>query len=79
MDRKGNSSSKNKDFSGKYAYHSESTTDFSTLNKNRKGSSLDDKSNLWQSILNDVALRDDVKEAHMIVLGDRLAGKRSLI
>ena len=35
--------------------------------------------NLWQSILNDVAQRDDMKECHVLVLGDRGAGKRSLI
>jgi len=35
--------------------------------------------NLWQSILNDVAQRDDTKESQLIVLGDRGAGKRSLL
>jgi len=35
--------------------------------------------NLWQSILNDVAQRDNVKDSHLIVLGDRGAGKRSLL
>ena len=35
--------------------------------------------NLWQSILNDVAARDDIRESHVLVLGDRGAGKRSLI
>ena len=35
--------------------------------------------NLWQSILDDVAQRDDVPESHIFVLGDRGAGKRSLI
>lgn len=36
-------------------------------------------SNLWKAILNDVAQRDDLKESHLLVLGDRGAGKRSLI
>ena len=79
MDKKGNSGSNSKDFSGKYGNRAESSTDFSTSTRNRKGSAMDDKSNLWQSILNDVALRDDIKESHLIVLGDRSAGKRSLI
>ena len=35
--------------------------------------------NLWQSILNDVAHRDELNDSHLIVLGDRGAGKRSLI
>lgn len=36
--------------------------------------------NLWQSILNDVAHRDDDQfDSHLIVLGDRGTGKRSLI
>jgi hypothetical protein len=35
--------------------------------------------NLWQGILNGQAQRDDVRESHLIVLGDRGAGKRSLI
>lgn len=38
-----------------------------------------DQSNLWQAILNDVAQRDDFKESHLLVLGDKGAGKRSLI
>lgn len=38
-----------------------------------------DQANLWKSILNDVAQRDDVRESHVLVLGDRGAGKRSLI
>lgn len=36
-------------------------------------------SNLWKAILNDVAQRDEQKESHLLVLGDRGAGKRSLI
>ncbi len=47
----------------------------SSLNQNL---SLD-QANLWKSILNDVAQRDDVRESHVLVLGDRGAGKRSLI
>lgn len=47
----------------------------SSLNQ---GHSLD-QSNLWKSILNDVAQRDDVRESHLLVLGDRGAGKHSLI
>lgn len=39
--------------------------------------------NLWESILNDLTLRlkdlDSKDESHLIVLGDRGAGKRSLI
>jgi predicted AAA+ superfamily ATPase len=35
--------------------------------------------NLWQGILNDVTQRDDMRESHLIVLGERGAGKRSLI
>lgn len=52
----------------------------SSLNYSSKaqGSQLD-QSNLWQSILNDVAQRDDVRESHLLVLGDKGAGKRSLI
>ncbi len=49
---------------------------------NRIGSSQhvgSDQHNLWKSILNDVAQRDDVKESHLLVLGDKGAGKRSLI
>ena len=38
-----------------------------------------DKNNLWQSILNEVAQRDDVKESHLLILGDKGSGKRSLI
>ena len=29
--------------------------------------------------MNDVALRDDIRESHLLVLGDRGAGKRSLL
>ncbi len=35
--------------------------------------------NIWQSILNNVAQRDDMRESNLIVLGDKGAGKRSLI
>ena len=35
--------------------------------------------NLWQSILNDVAHRDEQIDSHLLVLGDRGVGKRSLI
>lgn len=35
--------------------------------------------NLWQSILNDVAQRDDVKDSHVLIFGDRGAGKRSVV
>ncbi|CDW77480.1 cytoplasmic dynein 1 light intermediate chain 2 [Stylonychia lemnae] len=38
-----------------------------------------ESSNLWKSILNDVAQRDDIKESHLLVLGDRGAGKKSLV
>lgn len=38
-----------------------------------------DKNNLWQSILNEVAQRDDVKESHLLILGDKGSGKRSLV
>lgn len=38
-----------------------------------------DSTNLYKSILNDVASRDDMKESHLLVLGDRSAGKRSII
>lgn len=79
MERKGGSNSSSKDLSGRMGSRSDSTVDFSTKNALRKGSNLDEKGNLWQSILNEVALRDDVKESHLIVLGDRDAGKRTLI
>jgi hypothetical protein len=61
------------------ASRADSTNDFSTKSTYRKGSNMDEKGNLWQSILNEVALRDDIKESHLIVLGDRSAGKRTLI
>ena len=35
--------------------------------------------NLWQGILNNVTQRDDMRESNLIVLGERGAGKRSLI
>lgn len=37
------------------------------------------KENLWRSILNNVAKRADMKDSHLILLGDRGNGKRSLI
>ena len=48
------------------------TTDFTS-------SSSQHSTNLWQSILSDVAQRDDVKESHLIVMGERGSGKRSLV
>lgn len=50
-------------------------------NQIQKGNQYDggQQQNLWQSILNDVAQRDDVKDSNMIILGDRGAGKRSII
>jgi ABC-type molybdenum transport system ATPase subunit/photorepair protein PhrA len=38
-----------------------------------------DKNNLWQSILNEVAQKDEMRESHLLVLGDRGSGKRSMI
>ena len=35
--------------------------------------------NIWQGILNNVTQRDDMRESNLIVLGERGAGKRSLI
>lgn len=37
------------------------------------------KVNLWKSILNDVVKRDDQKDSLLLILGDKSAGKRSLI
>lgn len=34
---------------------------------------------MWQSILNEVSQRDEVGESHLVVLGDKGAGKRSLL
>ena len=57
-----------------------SAIDFSTsINYGKQGTSEGDKNNLWQTILNDVAQRDDIKESHLLILGDKGAGKRSLI
>ena len=35
--------------------------------------------NLWQSILNDVAQRDDVSESTLLLLGDKGSGKKALV
>ena len=35
--------------------------------------------NLWQSILDGVVKRDDLEDSHMLMLGDRGSGKRSII
>ena len=79
MDKKGYVNGGSKDLSSKNGIRRDSSMDFTTSSKNRKGSNIDEKGNLWQSILNSVALRDDVRETHLIVLGDRSSGKRSLI
>ena len=44
-----------------------------------EGSENMPKKNLWHSLLDTVGKRKDVKQAHVLVLGDRGAGKRSLI
>jgi predicted AAA+ superfamily ATPase len=38
-----------------------------------------ENNNLWDSILKEVAQRDDVKESHLIILGDKGVGKKTLI
>ena len=35
--------------------------------------------NLWSSILKDVVKRDDLEDSHLLLLGDRGCGKRSII
>ena len=35
--------------------------------------------NLWQSILGEVVKRDDLEDSHVLMLGDRGSGKRSII
>lgn len=37
------------------------------------------KENLWSSMLDSVGSRRDMKSSHLIILGDRGSGKRSLI
>ena len=37
------------------------------------------KKNLWSSLLNSVGQRKDMPQAHLLILGDRGAGKRSLV
>lgn len=37
------------------------------------------KKNLWHSLLDDTGARKDVPQAHVLVLGDKGCGKRSLI
>ena len=51
------------------------------INESRFGAASSDykKSNLWQSLLKDVGQRQDLGETHILLLGDRSAGKRSLI
>ena len=52
----------------------------SFINESRFGTSAsDNKKNLWQSLLKDVGQRQDLGETHILLLGDRSAGKRSLI
>lgn len=51
----------------------------SSTNRSNSVTLFADSTNLYKSILNDVAQRDDMKESHLLVLGDRSAGKRSII
>jgi len=44
-----------------------------------RGSDVENKKNLWLALLDSVGVRRDIKQAHVIILGDRGAGKRSLI
>lgn len=37
------------------------------------------KVNIWSKMLDDVGSRRDMKQSHLIILGDRGSGKRSLI
>ena len=39
----------------------------------------EEQKNLWESILNDVAQRDETTESTLLILGDKGAGKRSLV
>jgi len=43
------------------------------------GGNEEPKKNLWYHLLNSVGLRKDLQQAHLLVLGDRGAGKRSLV
>ena len=53
----------------------------SFMGESRFGASSSDnkKPNLWASLLKDVGQRQDNGETHILLLGDRSAGKRSLI
>ena len=42
-------------------------------------SSNSGKKNLWHDLLDSVGKRQDLRQAHLLVLGDRGAGKRSFI
>lgn len=39
----------------------------------------EEKTNLWESILHKVAQRDEINESTLLIMGDRGAGKKSLI
>ena len=49
------------------------------LNSSTNTKSDGEKKNLWASLLNSVTQRNSHSNAHLLVLGDRSAGKRSLI
>lgn len=44
-----------------------------------RDSGQENKKNLWLGLLDSVGVRRDIKQAHVIILGDRGSGKRSLI
>ena len=44
-----------------------------------RDSGQESKKNLWLGLLDSVGVRRDIKQAHVIILGDRGSGKRSLI
>lgn len=45
----------------------------------QQASKQDGKPDLWAKILSDVAKRDDKEDSTVLLLGDKGAGKRSLI
>ena len=82
MKKTGGATGKTKDNTGRggSSAMNDGMADFSSsLSYGKQNSTVDENGNLWQSILNDVAQRDDVKESHLLLLGDKGAGKRALV
>lgn len=52
------------------------------LQENKQGNIKSDtqqKSNIWQDILQNSMIQKDLEESHIFVFGDKYVGKRSLI